>query len=222
MVACAMLVVAARVYTQIRVTRQFGLSDYLMICSVIILTGFASLISVQYHFGWGRHQACTFPICIFKFSTEAVLSGPGKTKLLTRRCVGIDDLTELETQIKFNVAGQSFGIMGSTFARTSFIVFMIALFGSKKWVKWTLWSMFVAQFVTNLGTVIVIYAQCKDPRALYIFTLPEDLCWPAYVQTVSSGSPPRRFFSEIAKHKKKLLAFSWGSSSPTCRTRGLD
>lgn len=100
-------------------------------------------------------------------------------------CVGIDSLAELETQIKFNVTGQSFGIMGSTFARTSFIVFMITLFGTKTWVKWTLWALFVSQFVTNLGTVVIIYAQCKDPRALYIFTLPEDLCWPSYVQTVS-------------------------------------
>lgn len=153
-----------------------------MICSVAVLTGFASLISVQYHFGWGRHQSCT--------SSPSPLSPQGlddsfADTWLTRRYPGIEDLTELEIQIKFNITGQSFGIMGSTFARTSFIVFMIALFGSKKWVRWTLWAMFVLQFVTNLGTVIIIYVQCKDPRALYIFTLPEELCWPSYVQTVS-------------------------------------
>lgn len=58
MIFFTLLIVGARIYTQIRVTRQFGLSDYLMICSAFVLTGFASLISVQYHFGWGRHQSC--------------------------------------------------------------------------------------------------------------------------------------------------------------------
>ncbi|CAN8097797.1 unnamed protein product [Discula destructiva] len=153
MVLCATAVVITRLYTQARVTKQFGLSDYLMLCAIIIIIVFACLISVQYHYGWGRHQSC------------------------------ITDIQELETQIKFNVTGQSFGIMGSTFARMSFIVFMLTLFGSKRWVWWSLWTMFVLQLVTNLGTVIVIYTQCKDPRALYDFTLPEDLCWPSYVQT---------------------------------------
>lgn len=153
LVTLAICVVAARVYTQACVTKHFGLSDYLMLCSIAVITGFASLISVQYHFGWGRHQSC------------------------------ITDLQELKTQIKFNVTSQSFGIMGSTFGRLSFIVFMIALFGSKRWVWWTLWATFVAQVVTNLGTVVVIYTQCKDPRALYDFTMDESLCLPSYVQT---------------------------------------
>lgn len=158
MVFCAAVVVISRLYTQARITKQFGLSDYLMLCSIVVIIGFASLISVQYHYGWGRHQNC------------------------------ITDIQRLETQIKFNVAGQSFGIMGSTFGRLSFIVFMLALFGSKRWVRWTLWAIFVAQVVTNVGTVVAIYAQCKDPRALYDFSLPETLCWPSYVQTVSAAT----------------------------------
>lgn len=155
MVSLALLVVCTRIFVQTRITKQLGLSDYLMICSITVIIGFASLISVQYHYGWGRHQAC------------------------------ITDLQMLITQIKFNVTGQSFGIMGSTFGRLSFIAFMLNLFGSKKWVRWTLWTVFVAQVVTNIGTVVVIYAQCKDPRALYDFTMPEELCLPSYVQTVS-------------------------------------
>lgn len=181
MIFLTFLFVGARIYTQLRVTRLFGLSDYLMICSVAILTSFASLISVQHQFGWGRHQSCTSPVSFPPEALKALMD-----ILLTRNCLGIEDLSELETQIKFNVAGQGFGIMGSTFARTSFIVFMIALFGSRPWVKWTLWTLFVAQFLTNGLTCILVYAQCKDPRALYIFTLPEDLCWPSYIQTVSS------------------------------------
>jgi hypothetical protein len=47
----------------------------------------------------------------------------------------------------------------------------------------------VLQVVTNVGTVIACYAQCSDPRALYDFSLPESLCWPAEVQTVSPLLP---------------------------------
>lgn len=159
MVTVAMIVVAARVYAQARLTKQFGLSDYLMICSITIICGFASLISVQYRYGWGRHQAC------------------------------IGDLQEVETQLKFNVTGQSFGIMGSTFGRLSFIVFMLHLFDAKTWPRLSLRVFFVLQVVTNVGTVIACYAQCSDPRALYDFSLPESLCWPAEVQTVSPSSP---------------------------------
>lgn len=161
MVSLALLVVTARVYAQARLTKQFGLSDYLMICSVAIVAGFASLISVQYRYGWGVHQAC------------------------------IGDPEVVEAQLKFNVAGQSFGIMGSTFGRLSFIVFMLRLFEAKTWPRWTLRVFFVLQVVTNVGTVIACYAQCTDPRALYDTSLPESLCWPADIQTVGppSASP---------------------------------
>ncbi|KUI69458.1 hypothetical protein VM1G_04914 [Cytospora mali] len=153
MVALALIVVTARVYAQARITKQFGLSDYLMICSITVITGFAALITVQYQYGWGRHQAC------------------------------IDDIQEVETQLKYNITGQSFGIMGSTFGRLSFIVFMLHLFDTKTWPRWSLRVLFVLQVITNLGTVIACYAQCSNPRALYDFSLPESLCWPARVQT---------------------------------------
>lgn len=118
-----------------------------------ILTGFASLISVQRHYGWGRHQTC------------------------------ITDIEELETQLKFNIIGQSFGILGSTFGRLSFIVFMVHLFGSKPWIRRALWTVFALQVITNATVVITCYAQCSDPRALYDFSYPESLCWPAEIQT---------------------------------------
>ena len=154
MVSLALIVVTARVFVQARLTKQFGLSDGLMICSVAILSGFAALISVQYHYGWGRHQAC------------------------------IKNPEEVEMQLKFNITGQSFGIMGSTFGRLSFIVFMLHLFDTKTWPRWTLRVFFVMQIITNVGTAVACYAQCSDPRALYDSSLPESLCWPADVQTV--------------------------------------
>lgn len=178
MVALAMTVVAARVYAQARLTKQFGLSDYLMICSIAVICGFASLISVQYRYGWGQHQAC------------------------------INDIQEVQTQLKFNITSQSFGIMGSTFGRLSFIVFMLSLFDAKTWPRLSLRAFFVLQIITNVGTVIACYAQCRDPRALYDFSLPESLCWPAEVQTVRVFLP----FSWCGRPWISWQLTSWGNS----------
>ncbi|KAJ5659563.1 hypothetical protein N7507_006014 [Penicillium longicatenatum] len=52
----ALMVTIARIYTQARITRQLGLSDAMLALSTCIVLIFASLITVQYHYGWGRHQ----------------------------------------------------------------------------------------------------------------------------------------------------------------------
>ncbi|KGO42976.1 hypothetical protein PEXP_027250 [Penicillium expansum] len=51
--AIAMVITTALLYTQAQITRQLGLSDALL---SIVLT-FSSIITVQYHYGWGQHQA---------------------------------------------------------------------------------------------------------------------------------------------------------------------
>ncbi|KAJ5935459.1 hypothetical protein N7466_005006 [Penicillium verhagenii] len=53
----ALTVTIARLYTQSRITRQLGLSDALLAVSTCIVLTFASIITVQYHYGWGRHQS---------------------------------------------------------------------------------------------------------------------------------------------------------------------
>ncbi|KAJ6017601.1 hypothetical protein N7451_000980 [Penicillium sp. IBT 35674x] len=52
----ALIVTIARIYTQARITRKLGLSDAMLALSTCIVLTFASLITVQYHYGWGRHQ----------------------------------------------------------------------------------------------------------------------------------------------------------------------
>ncbi|KAJ5732639.1 hypothetical protein N7493_004120 [Penicillium malachiteum] len=54
--AIALTVMIARLYSQARITRQLGLSDALLALSTCIIITFASLITVQFHYGWGRHQ----------------------------------------------------------------------------------------------------------------------------------------------------------------------
>ncbi|KAJ5892485.1 hypothetical protein N7504_009176 [Penicillium tannophilum] len=54
--AIALIVTIARIYTQARITRKLGLSDAMLAFSTCIVLTFASLITVQYHYGWGQHQ----------------------------------------------------------------------------------------------------------------------------------------------------------------------
>lgn len=76
------------------------------------------------------------------------------------------------------------GVMGSTWGRLSFILLMLQLFGTNKWRRVALWSLFAVQIVFNSIVVVCLYAQCTDIRSLWNFTIP-DTCWNADVQTVS-------------------------------------
>ncbi|KAG0651521.1 hypothetical protein D0Z07_1950, partial [Hyphodiscus hymeniophilus] len=61
LIGITIVVVCARLWTQARVTYQLGLSDALMAMSIATLISMASLITVQYHYGWGRHFAYLSP-----------------------------------------------------------------------------------------------------------------------------------------------------------------
>ena len=81
--------------------------------------------------------------------------------------------------------------MGSTWGRLSFILLMLQLFGTNKWSRRALWSLFAIQFIFNGIVVCCLYVQCKDIRSLWDFSIPST-CWNADVQTVSvqSSWPP--------------------------------
>ncbi|RFU34906.1 hypothetical protein B7463_g1500, partial [Scytalidium lignicola] len=49
------VVVAARTYTQLRITRQFGIGDIFMLISMMLGFTQMSLLTVSHHYGLGRH-----------------------------------------------------------------------------------------------------------------------------------------------------------------------
>ncbi|KAI1839595.1 hypothetical protein JX266_014196 [Neoarthrinium moseri] len=144
------VIVGLRVWTQIRVTRLFGLSDHLVITSSLILFCFASLLSIQHHYGWGHHVVY----------------------------VSEDNLKQF---LKFSFIGQTFGIMGSTFGRLSFIVLVMQLFGLSRKLRLLLWVLFGLQALTNIFTAVLIYTQCTNVIALWDSSVTQD-CWPQSVQ----------------------------------------
>ncbi|KAM3086311.1 hypothetical protein ACMFMF_000264 [Clarireedia jacksonii] len=154
--AVAIVIVIARCLTQRLVARKLGLSDALVVVSMCTISSMAALITVQYHYGWGRHY------------------------------VYLDDEDRIEA-MKYNAIGQSFGVMGSTFGRLSFIILMLQLFGISKWRRKALWTLFYAQLIPNAVVVITLYIQCDNVRALWDFSI-ESSCWPEDLQTVSRAS----------------------------------
>jgi len=84
--------------------------------------------------------------------------------------------------LRFNAISQSFGVMGSTWGRLSFILLMLQLFGTNKPGRYALWILFAIQIIFNGIVVVCLYAQCTDIRSLWDFSFPST-CWNADVQT---------------------------------------
>ncbi|KAF7947741.1 hypothetical protein EAE96_008821 [Botrytis aclada] len=59
--AVSITIVIARCMTQRFIIRQLGLSDALVVVSMCTISSMAALITVQYHYGWGRHYAYLDP-----------------------------------------------------------------------------------------------------------------------------------------------------------------
>ncbi|KAF5872517.1 putative integral membrane protein [Botrytis fragariae] len=149
--AVSITVVIARCMTQRFIIRQLGLSDALVVVSMGTISSMAALITVQYHYGWGRHYAY------------------------------LDPFDRIEA-MKYNAIGQSFGVMGSTFGRMSFIILMLQLFGTSKLKHAALWTLFWVQFIPNCVVVVTLYVQCNDIRALWDTSIVSS-CWPESYQT---------------------------------------
>ncbi|ATZ55790.1 hypothetical protein BCIN_12g03500 [Botrytis cinerea B05.10] len=149
--AVSITIVIARCMTQRFIIRQLGLSDALVVVSMCTISSMAALITVQYHYGWGRHYAY------------------------------LDPFDRIEA-MKYNAIGQSFGVMGSTFGRMSFIILMIQLFGTSKLKHAALWTLFWVQFIPNCIVVVTLYVQCSDIRSLWDTSIISS-CWPESYQT---------------------------------------
>ncbi|KAF7872742.1 uncharacterized protein EAF02_008813 [Botrytis sinoallii] len=149
--AVSITIVIARCMTQRFIIRQLGLSDALVVVSMCTISSMAALITVQYHYGWGRHYAY------------------------------LDPFDRIEA-MKYNAIGQSFGVMGSTFGRISFIILMLQLFGTSKLKHAALWTLFWVQFIPNCIVVVTLYVQCNAIRALWDTSIVSS-CWPESYQT---------------------------------------
>ncbi|KAL8991695.1 MAG: hypothetical protein Q9169_007739 [Polycauliona sp. 2 TL-2023] len=74
--AISTIIVVLKVYTRLKIIRQFGADDVLTILALLFLLAFAPLITISVHRGLGRHIFYLQPEAAIQASKLAILSNP--------------------------------------------------------------------------------------------------------------------------------------------------
>lgn len=82
----------------------------------------------------------------------------------------------------YDYLAQTFGIIGGTLGRIAFIVFIVALLGTRRLYRAILWTLAGIQLVTNLVLVIILFVQCPGHASAIWAPSGEDNCWDVRVQ----------------------------------------
>ena len=85
-------------------------------------------------------------------------------------------LPQISRILKFSWMNTTAGILSSLIARVAITVFLVKLFGSKRWLRWYLYVATVVQSITGFMVVISIWAVCKPIWRLWDPTNPGK-CW---------------------------------------------
>ncbi|KAI1460470.1 hypothetical protein F4805DRAFT_478884 [Annulohypoxylon moriforme] len=145
-------VVAVRFYVRLTFRGKLSLDDYIIIITLVGTILNSVFLTIAARWGLGKHA-------------QALASKP-------------DDITKFEKWVFFCYAP---AIMTPGFGRISFAFLLLSLIPPSKTRKRLLWTVICAQFIADIGTVIIIYAQCKPVRGFWDKSIPSK-CWPAYTQ----------------------------------------
>lgn len=83
--------------------------------------------------------------------------------------------------IKWIYITEFFAIMTPNFGRISFALLLLDLIPPQPWRRNLLWTLIILQFVVDVATVIVTYAQCTPVRGFWDHSL-RAKCWASYIQ----------------------------------------
>ncbi|KAF8853417.1 hypothetical protein BDZ45DRAFT_806696 [Acephala macrosclerotiorum] len=151
-----LVVVVLRLYTQWRITCSLGLGDVMMFLSVLSATGILTTLTIQKHYGLGRH---------FSY-----LSPHQKIEALKYNFIG-QPLGIVSSRI-----------LAPAFGRNASCILMLQLFGTTSKRRWVLWATFWQSLFVNSLTIILIFVQCKDARSLWDPIGHPSFCWSPTVQ----------------------------------------
>lgn len=100
---------------------------------------------------------------------------------LGRHTAYIEEYGDLSDVSLFSQIAQSLAIMACTLGKTAFAITLMRIF-VQAWVLRILWFIIVTMNLANFLCAIFVFAQCRDPRALWDFDI-ISTCWPDYVFT---------------------------------------
>ncbi|KAI1209448.1 uncharacterized protein F4807DRAFT_467671 [Annulohypoxylon truncatum] len=150
--AISTTVVALRFYARLTFRGRFSLDDYIIIITLILNLTNSAFLTVASHWGLGKH-------------IQDLASQP-------------QDVIYFEKWVYLTYGP---AILSPGFGRISFAFLLLSLTPPSKARRRLLWVVICAQFIADVGTVIIIYAQCKPAQGYWDKQVKSE-CWPLYTQ----------------------------------------
>ncbi|KAI0152044.1 hypothetical protein F4776DRAFT_599985 [Hypoxylon sp. NC0597] len=148
----SILIVALRFYVRLGIVKKLTLDDYVIILTLIFSLGNSVLLTISTSWGLGRH--------IETFTSEPL---------------------SIVYTVKWVFFCELFAIMSPGFGRISFAILLLNLSPPSKTRRRFLWAIIWIQFVVDVGTVILIYAQCRPIEGFWDKSI-DAKCLPPYAQ----------------------------------------
>ncbi|PSR80613.1 hypothetical protein BD289DRAFT_440453 [Coniella lustricola] len=146
----AVVIVALRFYTKIRVSRNLAWDDYVVLLSMAAGIGAAILVSISVPLGLGRH-------------TDQVLAEPGGQQRVVKAA-------------RIQMIGYPFNILAFTLPNVAIAILVHRLLDPQLWRKRLLWGLATFQVIFAIIPCIIIFAQCSPTGKLWNPALP-GRCW---------------------------------------------
>ncbi|KAF4457850.1 integral membrane PTH11 [Fusarium albosuccineum] len=146
-VAIPIVVVALRTYTRLVLRKVFGLDDWVIVFSLVLLISYGGIIEAAVQLGLGRHLQWVL-INVPENAVPIALLG----------------------QIS-----QPFVIMSCVMGKTSFSITLMRL-ATQRFVHWFLWFVVVSMIILHILISFIIFVRCKDPRTTWNPAIVSE-CW---------------------------------------------
>ncbi|KAL2844821.1 hypothetical protein BJY01DRAFT_235157 [Aspergillus pseudoustus] len=138
--AVSVLMVSARLWIQARWLRNIGLDDYLIAASMVMLTGYTVVSTVNVGLGYGKHTA--------------VIVQEGGMDLLVKILI-------------VNYTDFALGIMSFTTPKLAIAALLNRVMNPHKFHRGWLWFLTGLVFVSSSICIVVLFTMCDPPRALW-------------------------------------------------------
>lgn len=166
--AVAFVVIAIRCYVRLRIIRRFHLDDWFILLTYVSTHRCHTCYSIL------TEKTKIFALGNSAFCTVAVHFGLGRH---------MEDLNayQITFSVKYVYLCEFFSIMSPCFGRISFAFLLMQLVPPTKWPNRFLWTVVWLQFLVDVATVIVSFAQCQ-PISAFWEPDPQKYCWSPKVQ----------------------------------------
>ncbi|KAL4920631.1 hypothetical protein BDW62DRAFT_8575 [Aspergillus aurantiobrunneus] len=136
----SVLMVSARLYIRARWLRNIGLDDYLIAVSMIMLTGYTVVTTVNVGLGYGKH-------------TPVIMQDGG--------------MALLSKVLLINYVDFSLGIMSFTTPKLAIAALLNRVMNPGKFHRIWLWVLTALVFVSSSICIVVLFTMCGPPEALW-------------------------------------------------------